>query len=127
MGEGVMGMKVVLSLLAAFTMAAEPTRVFITDSDAWEFYLFAGGSKPQKVEIIKTFTKKKECRGLTITADPARAHFVITLDRLGGAGLVRRDNKVAVFNADKDLVYAGATRSLGNAVKDACNAIQRVR
>jgi hypothetical protein len=34
-----------------------------------------------------------------------------------------KGNKVAVFNKDRDLVYSGSTRLLGNAVKAACAAI----
>src|SRR5262249_6882084 len=41
----------------------------------------------------------------------------------GGKGLVRRDNKVAVFNKDGDSIVSHSTVSLGNAVKDACEAI----
>ena len=37
--------------------------------------------------------------------------------------VVRRDNKIAVFRNGGDLLHAGSTRSLGNAVKDACQVI----
>jgi hypothetical protein len=48
---------------------------------------------------------------------------VVLLDREGGKGLLRRDNKIAVFDREGDLLHSGSTRSLGNAVKDACEAI----
>jgi hypothetical protein len=47
------------------------------------------------------------------------------VDHEGGKELILRDNKVAVFNKDGDLIYSGSTSSLGNAVKYACAAIAR--
>ena len=38
-----------------------------------------------------------------------------------------RDNKVVVFIKDGDSIYSGSTRSLGNAVKDAWEAITNTR
>ncbi len=46
------------------------------------------------------------------------------LDHEGGKNLLRRDNKVAVFNSVGDMIYSGSTRMLGSAVKDACRAIR---
>ena len=54
------------------------------------------------------------------------ADFVVVLDHEGGKEFFQRDNKVAVFAENGDMVYSGSTRSLGNAVKDACGAIRRV-
>jgi hypothetical protein len=47
------------------------------------------------------------------------------LDHEGGKGLARKDNKVAVFNWDGDAILSRSTRSLGNSVKDACDAIMK--
>jgi hypothetical protein len=52
-----------------------------------------------------------------------KADYIILLDHEGGKGIVRKDNKVAVFRSDGDSVFSHSTRSLGNAVKDACEAI----
>jgi hypothetical protein len=54
-----------------------------------------------------------------------RADYIVTLDHEGGKGLLRRDNKVAVFTRDGDMVFSHSTRSLGNSVKDACQAITK--
>jgi CRISPR/Cas system-associated exonuclease Cas4 (RecB family) len=54
-----------------------------------------------------------------------RADYVILLDHEGGKGYALRDNKVAVFNSDGDSIVSHSTRSLGNAVKDACEAIAK--
>jgi len=49
----------------------------------------------------------------------------VVLQHEGGKDLVRRDNKVVVFNRDGDSILSGSTRSLGNAVNDACSAIMK--
>ena len=116
-------------------------RVFITDSDSWEVGGgfgaggsrgtgagvggFSGGARPQTVEVIKTF--RERCGAVTVNMDKTKANYIILFDREGGKDLISRDNKIAVFKEDGDLVYSGSTRSLGNAVSDACNAIRRDR
>jgi hypothetical protein len=35
---------------------------------------------------------------------------------------IRKDNKLAVFNASGELIYATSTRALGNAVRGFCNS-----
>ena len=52
-----------------------------------------------------------------------KADYVVVLDHEGGKSILAHDNKVAVFNSDGDAVVSHSTRSLGNSVKDACEAI----
>jgi PEGA domain-containing protein len=113
--------------------AAEKPRVFITDSHSWEIAGGGGGSsagfgaatrggaRPQTAEIIKTFGER--CPEVIINNKQDRADYIVLLDHEGGKGLLRRDNKVAVFNKDGDSIVSRSTASLGNAVKDACGAI----
>ena len=117
--------------------SAQPARIFITDSNSWEmsggFAVassrsggggsggFAGGARPQTVEVIKTFGER--CPSATITMNRAQAQFIVLFDHEGGKGYARKDNKIAVFKASGDLLFSHATRSLGNAVKDVCDAI----
>jgi hypothetical protein len=54
-----------------------------------------------------------------------RANYVVLLDHEGGKEVFLRDNKVAVFNKDGDSILSHSTRTLGNAVKDACDAISK--
>jgi len=108
-------------------------RVFVTDSKSWEVSGGFGGSsegfgggvrggaRPQTVEIIKTFEER--CPAVTVTIRQEKADFVILLDHEGAKGYARKDNKVAVFDKDGDSIFSRSTRSLGNAVKDACQAI----
>ncbi len=127
----------VLFLLAALTalaaLAAEKPRVFIAESDSWELSgrgggveavaagVTRGGARPQTVEIMKTFAQR--CPAVSVTLDRDKADYVVLLEHEGGKGSFRRDNKVAVFNQERDMIYSGSTRSLGNAVKNACLTI----
>jgi hypothetical protein len=112
-------------------------RVFVTDSQSWETRggssaggnkngwggssWMAGGARPQTAEIIKTLNER--CPQFTVTNNLAKADFVVTLDHEGGKGYLRHRNKVAVFNRDGDDIFSDSTRELGNAVKDACQAM----
>jgi TonB family protein len=104
---------------------AHKPRVFVADSDSWQMVAgrnaAAGGARPQTAEILKTFGER--CHGVIMTSRQDRADWIVTLDHEGGKGWARIDNKVAVFSKDGDMIYSGSTRSLGNAVKDACAAI----
>lgn len=125
-------------ILSLFSLAAfAQTRVYITDSDSWQMSggfaasngsaagHFSGGARPQTVELIKTFGER--CPAVTVSMNRDKADFIILFDREGGKGVARRHDKIAVFKRDGDVLYSGSTRSLGNAVKDACAAIQGVR
>lgn len=130
---------ILLLIAACVSLAADKPRVFITDSNSWQISggfagassagagaiagSNSGGARPQTVEVIKNFNEK--CTAVTMTMDKAKAQFIVLFDHEGGKGAIRKDNKIAVFKADGDLVFSDSTRSLGNAVKDACTAIQR--
>lgn len=125
------------------TSVPEPSdgrvRVFVTDSQSWESRgsgggggnkngwgaasSFSGGARPQTAEIIKTLNQR--CPQLTVTNNLGKADFVIVLDHEGGKGLLAHRNKIAVFNRDGDDIFSDSTRELGNAVKDACDAMMK--
>ena len=135
----VLGMLLVGLLLVATSALAqqERPRVFITDSDSWEtrgellggegglFGETRGGARPQTVEIMKTFGER--CPTVIVNRYADAADFVVVLDHEGGKEFFQRDNKVAVFAGNGDMIHSGSTRSLGNAVKDACHAIRSAR
>jgi hypothetical protein len=81
----------------------------------------SGGARPQTAEVYKTFGES--CPAVQMTSARERADYVVLLEHEGGKGWVRRDNKVAVFTREGDMLYSRSTRTLGNAVKDACQAI----
>jgi len=108
-------------------------RVFVTDSQSWEIGsatagvngtfggAASGGARPQTAEVIKTFGER--CPQVTINNLKEKADYIVLLDHEGGKSPIVRDNKVVVFNRDGDSIVSNSTRSLGNAVQDACNAI----
>jgi len=113
--------------------AAEKPRVYITDSKSWELGgavggtadgfggAARGGDRPQTGEIIKTLGER--CPAVVVNNKQEKADYVILLDHEGGKDPISRDKKVVVFNKDGDSIMGHSTRSLGNAVKDACGAI----
>jgi hypothetical protein len=138
--------KVVAAMLETVPAVIAPTvsepsdgkvRVFVTDSQSWESRgsgggggnkngwaagsSFSGGARPQTAEIIKTLNQR--CPELTVTNNLGKANFVIVLDHEGGKGVLAHRNKIAVFNQDGDDIFSNSTRELGNAVKDACDAM----
>ncbi|MGH9499908.1 MAG: PEGA domain-containing protein [Terriglobales bacterium] len=110
-------------------------RVFISDSQSWQIAGNSGGSKgtwasstrggarPQTGEIIKTFGDR--CPQVVVNNKQDKADYVVLLDHEGGKSILAHDNKVAVFNSDGDSIVSHSTRSLGNSVKDACEAITK--
>lgn len=110
--------------------------VHVSDSQSWQMSggwglgtgtgggYASGGARPQTAEIIKTFQER--CPEIPVTNEREKADYVVLLDHEGGKGWVRKDNKVAVFGRDGTTIHSGSTRSLGNAVKDACQAIHKV-
>ena len=129
----------VVAFLGVAVQAQDPeppvVRVFVAESKAQAFnaagWTAIGWSNDQTVEIQKNVHERRECSGLRVTNRASRAHFVISMDRSGGRfskgafGAFARDNKIAVFDGWGDLIFSTSTRSLGNAVKDGCQAIHR--
>lgn len=98
----------------AKTSGDNTVRVFITDR---------GGARAQTAEIIKTFNER--CPEMTVTVKKASANFVVLLEHETRKGAIAIDNKVAVFGKNGDAIFSGSARVLGNAVKDACDAIRK--
>lgn len=110
-------------------------RVFITDSQSWAVggggggsgagfgEAASGGARPQTAEIVKTFGER--CPEVIVNNMREKADYVVLLDHEGGKSSISRDNKVAVFNKDGDSIVSHSTRTLGNAVKEACEAVTK--
>jgi len=128
-----------LTLAGVCAYAQQPEkqkiRVFVTDSQSWEMSggfgatsnaaagHVAGGARPQTAEIIKTFSER--CPEITVTNNREKADYIVLLDHEGGKGVLRHRNKIALFNRDGDAIFSHSTLSLGNSVKDACEAIKK--
>ena len=115
---------------------SEKPRVFITDSQSWEYVSNAGGgggafaahgaggARPQTAEIVKTFGER--CPQVITNNKMEKSDYVVVLDHEGGKGLLRHKNKVAVFNrVSGDSVVSKSTLSLGGSVQEACEALTR--
>lgn len=108
-------------------------RVYVSDSQSWLISggfgesngtgggAVKGGSSPQTVEVIKTFQQR--CPEIVISDQKEKAAYAILFDRESFKGYIRRRDKIAVFRRDGDSIFSDSTRSVGNAVKDACDAI----
>jgi hypothetical protein len=119
----------------SLALAADNPRVYVEQSESWEMKggvggtedafggTMSGGARPQTAEIIKTFSER--CGNVIVNNKKEKADYVVLLHHEGGKDLVRRDNKVVVFNRDGDSILSHSTRSLGNAVTDACSAITK--
>lgn len=109
-------------------------RVFIEESSSWEVTgetggipdgfggSVRGGARPQTTEIIKTFGERCAC---VVTSKKEKADYVVRIEHEGGKDIIRKDNKYVVFDKDGDAIASGSTRSLGNAVKNACAVIAK--
>ena len=129
----VISLSITILLISSSAQTSGKARVFISDSQSWEMSgnaggangtfaaHSAGGARPQTAEIVKTFGER--CPDVIVNNKSDKADYVVLLDHEGGKGLAKRDNKMAVFNKDGDSIVSHSTRSLGNAVKDACDAI----
>jgi hypothetical protein len=129
----VTSLSITILLISSSAQTSGKARVFISNSQSWEMSgnaggangtfaaHSAGGARPQTAEIVKTFGER--CPDVIVNNKSDKADYVVLLDHEGGKGLAKRDNKMAVFNKDGDSIVSHSTRSLGNAVKDACDAI----
>lgn len=126
-------MILLMGLTPSALLAQDKVRIYVTDSDSWStsggfasgddlgLGGSSGGARPQTVEIVKTFNQR--CPRLTVTIKKESADYIVMLDHEGGKQIFRVNNKIAIFNSEGDAIYSGSTRSLGNAVKDSCEAI----
>jgi hypothetical protein len=115
-------------------------RVFIEESESWEIEsdpVFSstdkkgrvtisggetkGGAKPRTAEIMKRFTE--QCKNCVVTMYREKADFIVRLDHEGGKDIFNKDNKLAVFNREGDLIASGSFSRLRKAVETACQAI----
>jgi hypothetical protein len=120
----------VVMALCVYAQSADKPRVYISESNSWEMGGGSsspfggethGGARPQTAEIVKTFNQR--CPDVVINNKQDKADYLVVVEHDGGKVFILRDNKMAVFNREGDAIMSNSTRSLGNAVKDACTAI----
>ena len=80
------------------------------------------GSDAQTVEAVKTFAQR--CPDVGVTVDRNKADFTVLVGHDSHRPYWRRRNKLALFDRNGGLIFSTSTRSMGNAVKDACQALK---
>jgi hypothetical protein len=77
----------------------------------------------ESMEVTKDL--QKNCSGTTITINENNADYVIMMNRESkqNRGLLRTNSQIQVANRAGDVIGTNATRTVGNAAKDACNLI----
>ena len=80
-------------------------------------------SHDEGMEVTKDL--QKNCSGVTVTLNQANADYTIMLNRESkhNRGLLRTNSQVQVANRAGDVLGTNATRTVGNASKDACQLI----
>jgi hypothetical protein len=75
------------------------------------------------MEVTKNL--QKDCSGVIITINQANADYIIMMNRESkqNRGLLRTNSQIQVANRAGDILGTSATRTVGNASKDACNLI----
>lgn len=118
----------------------DPPRVYIETSDSWEIESDSfwsttdkkgrvtvgggetkGGAKPRTAETIKRFGQ--DCKNVIVTMYKEKADYIVMLEHEGGKDLFNKDNKLAVFNREGDLIESGSFSRPRKAVETACEAI----
>jgi hypothetical protein len=76
----------------------------------------------ETVELMKTFQQR--CPGVTLTVNGDAAEYAIRGNHESNMkGLLHKRDQIAVIRYTGEVVYAGNTRSVGSAVKEACEAV----
>jgi hypothetical protein len=70
---------------------------------------------------MKRFSE--QCKTCVVTRFKDKADFIVLLEHEGGKDLFNKDNKLAVFNKDGDLIESGSFSRPRKAVDVACKAI----
>jgi hypothetical protein len=75
------------------------------------------------MEVTKNL--QKDCSGVTVTINQANADYIVIMNRESkqNRGLLRSNSQIQVANKAGDVLGTSATRTVGNASKDACNLI----
>jgi hypothetical protein len=80
-------------------------------------------SHDESMEVTKNL--QKECSGVTVTINENNADYIVIMNRESkqNRGLLRTNSQIQVANKMGDIIGTNATRTVGNASKDACNLI----
>src|SRR5438105_3540904 len=80
-------------------------------------------SHDESMEVTKDL--QKDCSGVTVTLNQSNADYTVMLNRESkhNRGLLRTNSQIQVADRAGDILGTSATRTVGNASKDACTLI----
>lgn len=80
-------------------------------------------SHDESMEVTKDL--QKNCDGVTITINENNADYIVMMNRESkqNRGLLRTNSQIQVANKAGDVIGTNATRTVGNAAKDACSLV----
>jgi hypothetical protein len=128
-----------LVVIAVSAAAQEKPRVFIqgkgsenvssNGSGGGGHHWGAWGSKStidshdESMEVTKDF--QKDCAGVVVSINQANADYIVMMNRESkqNRGLLRTNSQIQVANKAGDILGSKATRTVGNAAKNACALI----
>jgi hypothetical protein len=126
-------------LLSGMAMGQDKPRVFVQGKGSQDVTTSGAGSGGQHwgawganstidshdegMEVSKDL--QKECSGVTVTLNQSAADYTVMLNRESkhNRGLLRTNSQVQIANRLGDVLGTNATRTVGNASKDACQMI----
>jgi hypothetical protein len=129
----------VMILLSGVALAQDKPRVFVQGKGSQDVTTSgaAGGghhwgtwganstidSHDESMEVSKDL--QKDCSGVTVTLNQSAADYTVQLNRESkhNRGLLRTNSQIQVANRLGDVLGTDATRTVGNASKDACQLI----
>jgi hypothetical protein len=117
--------------LSGFALAQDKPRVFIQGKGSQDVTTSAGrwssrstiDSHDESMEVAKDL--QKNCAGVIVTVSQSNADYTVLLNRESkhNRGLLRTNSQIQVANRLGDMLGANATRTVGNASKNACQLI----
>jgi hypothetical protein len=128
-----------LMLVSSLAIAQEKPRVFVQGKGSQDVTSSGSGgggrhwgtwggsstidSHDEGMQVTKDL--QKDCSGVVVTLNEANADYTVMLNRESkkNRGLLRTNSQVQVANKMGDVLGTNATRTVGNAAKDACELI----
>lgn len=115
-------------LLPGSAFAESKPKVFVTGENSFQVSGAKGDASISGVagsvaaEGIKIFLK--ECQSVELTTRQDRADYIVSLSD-DGSGPGRKGRRAVISTTEGRIVFVNSTRSLKNAVKDSCRAIDK--
>jgi hypothetical protein len=121
----------VLVCVSGLALAQDKPRVFVQGKGSQDVTTSSGkwssrstiDSHDESMEVTKDL--QKNCAGAIVTLSQANADYTVILNRESkhNRGLLRTNSQIQVANRLGDILGTNATRTVGNASKDACQLI----